>query len=136
MNLKNLFILFVFSFLLFSEASANFISPNSEEIVLFANDEPFKCPDTPENTPRSMPLLLPFSAYLNDDFSIDLDFYHVIGEVEITVSQNGIVISSYSENITSPVLKNIQLQPDASGDFLLEIRGTNGGYAFGEFVIH
>lgn len=133
MNLKNLFILFVFSFLLFSEASANFISPNSEEIVLFANDEPFKCPDTPENTPRSMPLLLPFSAYLNDDFSIDLDFYHAIGEVEITIFQNGDVIYSSSENIESPILKNIQLPQGSSGVFLLEIRNGEGAYAFGNF---
>ncbi|WP_455588936.1 DUF3244 domain-containing protein [Bacteroides rodentium] len=133
MNLKNLFILFVFSFLLFSEASANFISPNSEEIVLFANDEPFKCPDTPENTPRSMPLLLPFSAYLNDDFSIDLDFYHAIGEVEITIFQNGDVIYSSSENIESPILKNIQLPQGSSGAFLLEIRNGEGAYAFGNF---
>lgn len=133
MNLKNLFILFVFSFLLFPEASANFISPNSEEIVLFANDEPFKCPDTPENTPRSMPLLLPFSAYLNDDFSIDLDFYHAIGEVEITIFQNGDVIYSSSENIESPILKNIQLPQGSSGAFLLEIRNGEGAYAFGNF---
>lgn len=133
MNLKNLFILFIFSFLLFSEASANFISPNSEEIVLFANDEPFKCPDTPENTPRSMPLLLPFSAYLNDDFSIDLDFYNAIGEVEITISQNGKIVYSSSENIVYPILKKIELPQSLSGNFLLEIKNDEGSYAFGNF---
>lgn len=36
-----------------------------------------------------LPMKLPFSAYLNEDTSIDLDFYRAIGEVEIVVSRDG-----------------------------------------------
>lgn len=47
--------------------------------------------------------LLLFSI-LNDDHSIDLEFYQSIGEVEIAISQNGNVVYSSAENIDSPIL--------------------------------
>lgn len=86
---------------------------------MYANDEPFKEPETPENGSPSMPVVLPFSVYLNDNHSIDLEFYQSVGEVEIEISQGGIVILSYSEDITSLMLRNIQLQSDAFGWFVI-----------------
>mgnify|MGYP003101498001 CR=1 FL=1 len=41
---------------------------------------------------------VPFSAFLNDDYSIDLEFYQSIGEIEIVISQNGDVVYSSTEN--------------------------------------
>lgn len=64
-------------------------------------------------------VVLPFSVYLNDNHSIDLEFYQSVGEVEIEISQGGIVILSYSEDITSLMLRNIQLQSDAFGWFVI-----------------
>ena len=47
----------------------------------------------------------PFLAFLNDDHSIDLEFYQSIGEIEIVISQNGDVVYSSTENIDSPILE-------------------------------
>ncbi|CDE00611.1 putative uncharacterized protein [Bacteroides uniformis CAG:3] len=79
---------------------------------------------------------VPFSAFLNDDYSIDLEFYQSIGEIEIVISQNGDVVYSSTENIDSPILRKVQLQKGLVGDFLLEIKGLDGAYAFGRFTIH
>lgn len=62
--------------------------------------------------------LLLFSI-LNDDHSIDLEFYQSIGEVEIAISQNGNVVYSSAENIDSPILRKVQLQQGLGGDFYL-----------------
>ena len=78
-------------------------------------------------------MLVPFSAFLSESHSIELDFYEAIGEIEIIISQNGDVIYSSSENVVSPILKNIQLPQGSSGVFLLEIRNGEGAYAFGNF---
>lgn len=75
-------------------------------------------------------------VFLNDDHSIDLEFYQSIGEIEIVISQNGDVVYSSTENIDSPILRKVQLQKGLVGDFLLEIKGLDGAYAFGRFTIH
>ena len=75
-------------------------------------------------------------AFLNDDYSIDLEFYQSIGEIEIVISQNGDVVYSSTENIDFPILRKVQLQKGLVGDFLLEIKGLDGAYAFGRFTIH
>ena len=49
--------------------------------------------------------MTPFLAFLNDDHSIDLEFYQSIGEIEIVISQNGDVVYSSTENIDSPILR-------------------------------
>lgn len=77
-----------------------------------------------------------FLAFLNDDHSIDLEFYQSISEIEIVISQNGDVVYSSTENIDSPILRKVQLQKGLVGDFLLEIKGLDGAYAFGRFTIH
>ena len=64
----------------------------------------------------------------------DVPFEAAIGEVEITLSQNGVVVYSSSENIQSSVQKGIQLEFGSSGNFLIEIEGKNGAYACGEFA--
>lgn len=103
------------------------------EIKLSVTDEPFTMPNGREKEPRSIPMLVPFSAFLSESHSIELDFYEAIGEIEIIISQNGDVIYSSSENVVSPILKNIQLPQGSSGVFLLEIRNGEGAYAFGNF---
>ena len=65
-------------------------------------------------------MLVPFSAFLSESHSIELDFYEAIGEIEIIISQNGDVIYSSSENVVSPILKNIQLPQGSSGVFCLK----------------
>ena len=42
----------------------------------------------------------------------------------------------YYENIDSPILRKVQLQQGLGGDFLLEIKGADGAYAFGRFTVH
>ena len=123
-------------FLLGIEVNAYSTSDN-EEIVLSANDTPFDKPTGPEKGPRSIPMSIPFSAFLSDYHSIQLDFYQsIIGDVKIVISQNGMVVYTSTENISSPVLKEIQLSQDLSGDFLLEIKGSNGAYVFGTFNLN
>lgn len=103
------------------------------EIIFSATDTPFTKPKGREKEPRSLPIAIPFSAFLDDDKSINIDFYQEIGEIEIIISHNGSVIYSSSENIASPVVKNIQLPQDLSGSFLLEVKNDDGAYTFGHF---
>ena len=56
--------------------------------------------------------------------------------MEIAISQNGNVVYSSAENIDSPILRKVQLQQGLGGDFLLEIKGADGAYAFGRFTVH
>ena len=81
-------------------------------------------------------ILLHLQVEFSDDYSIDLEFYQSIGEIEIVISQNGDVVYSSTENIDSPILRKVQLQKGLVGDFLLEIKGLDGAYAFGRFTIH
>lgn len=138
MKLKQCLYLLIFCSLLSMHAiSANTgILLNRMEINMFANDGPFTMPNGREKEPRTIPMAIPFSAFLNDNHSIDLDFYQPIGEIEIVISQNGIVVCSFTENVESPVLRNVPLQQNLTGDFLLEIKGSDGAYAFGRFTIY
>ena len=61
------------------------------EIKLSVTDEPFTMPNGREKEPRSIPMLVPFSAFLSESHSIELDFYEAIGEIEIIISQNGCI---------------------------------------------
>lgn len=111
----------------------NVVSPLRVEIALTGD---FDIPHGSGNGHRSISPAIPFSAFLNDNHSIDLDFYQPIGEVEIVISQNGIVVYSFTENVESPILRNVPLRQDLSGDFLLEIKGSDGAYAFGQFTVY
>lgn len=111
----------------------NVVSPLRVEIALTGD---FDIPHGSGNGHRSISPVIPFSAFLNDNHSIDLDFYQPIGEVEIVISQNGIVVYSFTENVESPILRNVPLRQDLSGDFLLEIKGSDGAYAFGQFTVY
>ena len=135
MKTKFFFFLLFFSFLYMSEANACLVPDSGVEIPLTGNDEPFDGPDEPGKGGRSIPMAIPFSAFLNEDCSIDLDFYQAVGEIEIIISQNGAVVYPSTESIDSPVLKKIPLQEGLSGDFLLEVSGEGGGYAFGQFTL-
>lgn len=102
------------------------------EVSMFPNDVPYTKPSGPEKEPRSI-VMAPFSVFLNDNHIIEVDFYEAINEIDIIISQNGEVIYSSSENIASPISKSIQLPSDLSGNFLLEIKNSEGAYAFGNF---
>lgn len=112
-------------------ANSSFLSARVE-VGMLAGDVPFTKPSGIEQEPRSLPMA-PFSVYLNDSHTVDVDFYQPIGEIEIIISQNGEVVYSSSENIVSPISKSIQLPSDLSGNFLLEIKNSEGAYAFGNF---
>ena len=134
--MKTKFIFFLLlSFLYMAEANACLLSNPGVEITLTGNDEPFKKPDEPGKGGRSIPMAVPFAAFLNEDCSVDLDFYQAVGEIEIVISQNGTVVYSSTESIDSPVLKKIPLQEGLSGDFLLEISGEGGGHVYGQFTL-
>lgn len=82
---------------------------------------------------RSVLPAIPFTATVYDNSYINIDFLAAIGEIEIIISQNGTPIYSSSENILSVDSKRIELAPELSGTFLLEIKGANGAYAYGSF---
>ena len=101
-TMKSFFILLsLYYFLVVNVVSADSVTfPSRVEIVM---DEDFDLPGGPGNA-HSIPSATPFLAFLNDDHSIDLEFYQSIGEVEIAISQNGNVVYSSAENIDSPIL--------------------------------
>ncbi len=108
-TMKSFFILLsLYYFLVVNVVSADSVTfPSRVEIVM---DEDFDLPGGPGNAHRSIPSATPFLAFLNDDHSIDLEFY--------------------------PILRKVQLQQGLGGDFLLEIKGADGAYAFGRFTVH
>lgn len=117
---------------------ANVVSANSAvslSRVEIAIDGNFDFPDSSSNDHRSAPSIPPFSAFLNDDHSIDMEFYQAIGEIEIIISQNGNVVYSSIEQITCSFLKNLPLPQGLSGSCLLEIKGNNGGCIWGNFNV-
>lgn len=123
-------------FLLFSTetAKANSIS-DRVKIALFSNLLDSEEPVDPDRGHRSISMPIPVSAFMNDTHIIELDFDQPIGEVEILISQDGETIYSSSENIISPISKDVLLPQELSGRFLLEIRGENGTYIYGYFSI-
>lgn len=133
--MKTIFILLSVCCLWVANADGSNFAVSSNRIVIALNGGPFDYPDDPGQGTRSIPST-PISVFLNDDHSIDLEFYQPMGEVEIVISQNGTVVYTYAENVTSPILRTIQLQQSLSGDFLLEIKGENGAYGAGWFTIN
>lgn len=121
--------------------SANTVKANSNaltiarELSFCGNDIPYEIPRGSGGGSRSIAPSIPFSAFLVDENMIELDFYEAIGEVDITISNDGNSVYSSSENIQSPVLKGIQLPSELSGRFLLEIKGANGAYAYAWFEL-
>lgn len=85
---------------------------------------------------RSVQPLIPIFVMLDgSNNTLDLYFEQAIGEIDVTISQNGVVLYFSSEYIQTSVLKNIQLELDVSGSFLIEIEGKNGAYACGQFEL-
>ena len=85
---------------------------------------------------RSVQPLIPIFVMLDgSNNTLDLYFEQAIGEVDVTISQNGVALYFSSEYIQTSVLKNIQLELDVSGSFLIEIEGKNGAYACGQFEL-
>ncbi len=105
-----------------------------QEIVLSANDIPFSNSSSSGGGPCSVIFDIPIYAYLSvENHFVQLSFSRSVGAITIVVSQNGVPVYSSSENIVSASQKSIQLPVDLSGDFLLEIKGDNGAYAYGDF---
>ena len=105
------------------------------EIMLSNNGVPFQKPKGSGQEQRSIPMPIPISALLSNQQSIELEFYEPIGDIKISISQDGTIIYSLSESIETSNLKMIQLPQGLSGRFLLEIKGENGAYVFGCFEL-
>ena len=83
---------------------------------------------------RSVRPLIPIYVLLDgSNYSLEVCFEQAIGEADITISQNGVVVYSSSEDIQASMQKTVQLNSGASGNFLIEIEGKNGAYACGQF---
>ena len=85
---------------------------------------------------RSVRPLIPIYVLLDgSNYSLEVCFEQAIGEADITISQNGVVVYSSSEDIQASMQKTVQLNSGASGNFLIEIEGKNGVYACGQFEL-
>lgn len=85
---------------------------------------------------RSVQPLIPIYVVLDSSCcSLEVYFEQAIGEVDITISQDGAVVYFSSENIQDSMEKTIQLNFEVSGDFLIEIEGRNGAYVCGHFEL-
>ena len=85
---------------------------------------------------RSVRPLIPIYVLLDgSNYSLEVCFEQAIGEADITISQNGVVVYFSSENIQDSMEKTIQLNFEVSGDFLIEIEGRNGAYVCGHFEL-
>ena len=106
-------------------------------VQLTANDVPFDILTNGDlGDHRSARPLIPIFVMLDgSNNTLDLYFEQAIGEVDITISQNGAVVYSSSENIQTSVQKGVQLPVGTSGYFLIEIEGKNGAYACGQFEL-
>lgn len=105
-------------------------------VLLTANDVPFDILTNGDlGDHRSARPLIPIFVVLeNRNYSLDL-YFEAVGEVDITISQDGAVVYSSSENIQTSVQKDVQLPVGTSGYFLIEIEGNNGAYAYGQFEL-
>lgn len=85
---------------------------------------------------RSVQPLIPIYVVLDSSCcSLEVYFEQAIGEVDITISQDGAVVYFSSENIQDSMEKTVQLNFEVSGDFLIEIEGRNGAYVCGHFEL-
>ena len=105
-------------------------------VQLTANDVPFDILTNGDlGDHRSARPLIPIFVVLeSSNYSLDL-YFEAVGEVDITISQDGAVVYSSSENIQTSVQKDVQLPEGTSGYFLIEIEGNNGAYAYGQFEL-
>lgn len=105
------------------------------EISLSGNDIPFETNSSDGNDHRSITPDIPIFVTLFENNAIEVEFIAAVGDVEITISQNGIPVYSASETVADYALKNIQLPSGSQGTFLIEIKGGNGAYAYGSFEL-
>lgn len=105
-------------------------------IRLYGSGPAFERPGGAGIGSRSIPVTIPISAFTSENHSLELDFFEPVGEIEIIISQDGVVVYSSSENFESPILKSIPLPQNVSGHFMLEIKGSNGAYAYGNFNLN
>lgn len=105
-------------------------------VQLTANDVPFDILTNGDlGDHRSARPLIPIFVVLeSSNYSLDL-YFEAVGEVDITISQDGAVVYSSSENVQTSVQKDVQLPVGTSGYFLIEIEGNNGAYAYGQFEL-
>ncbi len=104
-------------------------------VTLHGNDISFERPKGVDQEYRSIPIAIPISAFTSENHSIELDFFEPVGEVEIIISHEGTIVYSSSVNVEAPTLKSILLSSELSGSFVIEIKGTNGAYAYGNFSL-
>lgn len=114
--------------------AAHTLTFNQEEIIMNFDEEDKFIPIKDSTGSRSLTSDFLIKAYQNDDFSIDLEFLETLGEIEITISKDGIIVYSSKEDTNSTNSKRIELPEESKqGIYLLEIKGTDGGYAYGWF---
>lgn len=123
--------LFLFGIVNSQSVNAQSNSLPGQFIALTGNEIPWDIPVN--NGHRSITPPIPIMATLSYDSFVDISFLESVGNVEIIISQNGTPIYSSSENILTVDSKRIELAPELSGTFLLEIKGANGAYAYGSF---
>ena len=135
MKLKSVLCLVGFFFLFTVNAHSSMIGDLEivGEITLSGNDIPFETNSDDGNRHRSITPDIPIIATLCGNNLVEINFFAAVGEVEITITQDVVPVYTSSENITTSILKNIQLSSDVTGAFLIEIKGDNGAYAYGWF---
>lgn len=136
MRTKVVFYLLSLCCLLFIGTSVANSKIRAIEMGIRLYGSPFEYPKGSEHGHRSISVAIPISAFTSENHSLELDFFEPVGEIEIIISQDGVVVYSSSENFESPSLKSILLPQNVSGNFMLEIKGSNGAYAYGNFNLN
>lgn len=114
----------------------NDISSTCMVIPMYSNGIVFDTKEVGEEDFRSVFPSVPIVVLLDaGNNSIELDFQKAVGEVEITVSLDGVIIYYSSENVRFAIQKFIDLLSEVSGSCLIEIKGENGAYVYGIFSL-
>lgn len=113
-----------------SDGMLNFMG----DVKLSGNDIPFET-NTNGDDHRSITPDIPIFVSLFESNLIEVEFITPVGDVEITILKDGVPVYQSSENITTFTLKKIQLTSALRGVCKIEIRGSNGAYAYGSFEL-
>lgn len=134
---KIIFITFMlFGFLCEANVSARTSNDDTgEQVSLTVEGEPFERPTgSSSGSSRTLAYEATVSAYLEVNNVVKICFSEPVGEVEITVSCDGVTIYSTVENILAMGSTYLMLPETSAGNCLLEIKSPNGAYAYGYFV--
>lgn len=122
-------------FTLFMANASNGMLDFIGDVKLSGNDIPFETNSSDGDDHRSIAPDIPIFVSLFEGNLIEVEFITPVSDVEITISKDGIPVYQSSENITAFTLKKIQLARALKGACKIEIRGSNGAYAYGSFEL-